>query len=427
MNRFLDNSDDAASGIMAGLFEGIDAVFTNFEIIATSEVNILVRAERYGRVWVLKALASSVADKEVYRRLLRKEFDVLARLHHPSVVSVSGFEEVEGFGPCIVMEHVQGITLADWLKGTPSRSERRRVARQLLEGVAYIHSQNIVHRDLKPENIMITDNGANVKIIDFGVADTDSHTVLKQPAGTPRYMSAEQASIPVPDVKNDIYSIGVIFGELKPGYGRIGKRCMSKPGKRYASVDRVQNAIRARRRRRMALWTVIVFTPIVGAGIMFYLSTEQTINNLKEQNKLQMLSNSRLSETVSVQKNRVTLAEKTVDSLRSTIEEREAVQRKFDKTLSDGINLLNRIGASSRQKQIIDTLTDIRYYKFFDNYNPSTHKTLTAELLEGIDAYIKKLASEYNATELAEIRNRLTAYAQNYITNVYDKLNKLQQ
>lgn len=67
---------------------------------------------------------------------------------------------------------------------------------------------------LKPSNVMITHNGGYVKLIDFGLADTDSHTILKQPAGTLSYMAPEQAQMAQADVRNDIYSLGVIMQEM---------------------------------------------------------------------------------------------------------------------------------------------------------------------------------------------------------------------
>lgn len=57
---------------------------------------------------------------------------------------------------------------------------------QTCAALDYIHRRQIIHRDLKPENIMLTGNGGNVKLIDFGYSDTDSYAVLKQPAGTRR-------------------------------------------------------------------------------------------------------------------------------------------------------------------------------------------------------------------------------------------------
>jgi len=100
----------------------------------------------------------------------------------------------------------------------PSRHSRVEIARQLLSAIGYVHSKQIVHRDLKPSNIIITHNGENFKIIDFGLADTDAHCICKQPAGTVRFMSPEQMSSSVADVRNDIYSIGVILEELRLGW-----------------------------------------------------------------------------------------------------------------------------------------------------------------------------------------------------------------
>ena len=59
--------------------------------------------------------------------------------------------------------------------------ERRRVALEIVKAVEYIHSLQVVHRDLKPSNIMVTRTGRQVKLIDFGIADTDSFTIFKQP------------------------------------------------------------------------------------------------------------------------------------------------------------------------------------------------------------------------------------------------------
>ena len=72
----------------------------------------------------------------------------------------------------------------------------------------------MLYRDLKPENILVTRNGENIKLIDFGLADTDGHAVLKQPAGTPRYMSPEQKVKAEADARNDIYSLGIIMEQM---------------------------------------------------------------------------------------------------------------------------------------------------------------------------------------------------------------------
>jgi serine/threonine protein kinase len=160
---------------------------------------------------MLKGLKESYRNDAVYQVLLQKEYEITSQLQYPMVVSVFSVEEVEGFGPCIVMEWIEGLTLKEWLaQGNHSRKQRRHVADMLLEALAYVQSRQTQHRDLKPSNIMLTHDGQHLKLIDFGLSDTDSHTILKAPAGTEGYMA--------PDEPSDIYSLGRILRELRLGW-----------------------------------------------------------------------------------------------------------------------------------------------------------------------------------------------------------------
>ena len=250
--------DSSASGYLSDSFEGLSQVFTDVEILNTSEVNVVAKAKRYGRWWLLKGLQKDIANEAGYKQRLRKELEILIQLQHPNIVSAFALEMVDGLGLCIVMEYVEGSTLKECLHGKTQRLTRQRIARELTEAVGYIHSKGIVHRDLKPENIIITHNGENVKLIDFGLADTDSHAVLKQPAGTPRYMSPEQMQNSVADVRNDIYSLGIIFQQMKLGLGyrSIIKRCILPIDRRYPNVQTLQKAVV--RQRAYVRWGMIL-------------------------------------------------------------------------------------------------------------------------------------------------------------------------
>jgi len=281
--------DSSVSGYLSDSFEGLSQVFTDVEILNTSEVNVVAKAKRYGRWWLLKGLQKEIANETGYQQRLRKELEILMQLQHPNIVSAFALEKVDGLGLCIVMEFIEGSTLKEWLQGETQRQTRQRIARELTEAVGYIHTKGIVHRDLKPENIIITHNGENVKLIDFGLADTDSHAVLKQPAGTPRYMSPEQMQDSVADVRNDIYSLGIIFQQMKLGLGyrSIIKRCIQPIDRRYPNVQTLQKTFvrqKARVRWGMILAVALILLITIGALVALGLRQKEQNTFIREQN-----------------------------------------------------------------------------------------------------------------------------------------------
>lgn len=175
-NFNIQDADSSNSGYVHDSFEGIRRNFTDMEQLSVSQTNILLRAKRYGRWWMLKGLTTRAAEDAACWQMLRKEFETLMQLQHPNIVNVQGLECVEGVGNCIVMEYVDGLPLS---QTALTEKQKPRVVDELLSAVAYCHSMGIVHRDLKPSNIMITRNGEHVKLIDFGLADSDSSAVLK--------------------------------------------------------------------------------------------------------------------------------------------------------------------------------------------------------------------------------------------------------
>ena len=136
--------------------------------------NCLYTASRYGKRYVLKGLSADCQSLTDMLLLQQKEFSLGITLSHPNIAETYSLEEVADCGRCIVMEYVDGITLAEWLATNPSHSARQRAMLQLLDALEYIHSLQLVHHDLKSSNILITRNGQNVKLIDFGLSNTDS-------------------------------------------------------------------------------------------------------------------------------------------------------------------------------------------------------------------------------------------------------------
>lgn len=318
--------DSSASGYLADSFEGISQVFTDVEILHTSEVNVVAKAKRYGRWWLLKGLQKGIANEAGYQQQLRKELEILIQLQHPNIVSAFALEEVDGLDLCIVMEYVEGTTLKEWLQEKTLRQTRQRIAGELMEAVGYIHSKGIVHRDLKPENIIITRNGENVKLIDFGLADTDSHAVLKQPAGTPRYMSPEQMQSSVADVRNDIYSLGIIFQQMKLGHGfrNIINRCLLPIDKRYPNIQTLQEAVtRQKARMRWGMILTIILLLLITTVSLATLGFRQEEQNayIREQQAI-----------IVAQQAEIVQQRETMDSL-----QRQVIENRSSQAEQEGI------------------------------------------------------------------------------------------
>ena len=209
--------------------------FTVFSVVPSRGYNLLVRAKRHGRWWMLKGLKEQYRQDTVYQVLLQKEYEITSQLQHPMIVSVFSLEEVEELGLCIVMEWIEGLTLKEWLaQGNHSRKQRRHVADMLMEALAYVQSRQTQHRDLKPSNIMLTHDGQHLKLIDFGLADTDSYAILKTPAGTEGYMAPEGPS--------DIYSLGCILRELRLGWWSrlVIRKCCAPSIQRYTDIKTIK-------------------------------------------------------------------------------------------------------------------------------------------------------------------------------------------
>ncbi len=176
----------------------------------------LFTATRYGKRYMLKCLKSDYLYTPVYRQIQNKEFEIGVQLEHPNICHTIGLEEVEGLGPVIVMEYIDGDNLQTLIdRGLLSASLAQHIADQLMDALEYMHIKQIVHRDLKPSNIMVTHKGHVAKIVDFGLSDSDSFYILKAPAGTSGYIAPEQL---LPDAKPepvaDIYSFGCVVQEM---------------------------------------------------------------------------------------------------------------------------------------------------------------------------------------------------------------------
>jgi serine/threonine protein kinase len=135
----------------------------------------------------VKVLAESLAGDAAFRSRLLREARLAARLSHPNVVSIYDVRESEDRKPYIVMELVDGPTLAELLRerGRLPPDEAVGLAVQACRGLAHAHAAGLVHRDVKPQNLLLREDGM-LKVADFGIARAAESTALTQAAEVPR-------------------------------------------------------------------------------------------------------------------------------------------------------------------------------------------------------------------------------------------------
>ena len=411
--------DSSTSGYLFDSFEGISRRFTDVTILNTSEVNIVAKAKRYGRWWLLKGLNKQVANETAYIQRLRKELELLMQLEHHFVVTTFGLEMVEDLGNCIVMEYVEGTTLKEWLKEKHTRKDRKRIAIQLGEAVDYIHTKGIVHRDLKPENIIITKNGNNVKLIDFGLADTCSYAILKQPAGTPQYMSPEQMQTAVADVRNDIYSLGIVYSKMNLGYGfkHIIHRCLKPIELRYRNVSELRNAIRKQdKTTTIFAWVAIILLVVATAFII--VAQTLRISELKQQMSHNKQEQMEFHETVSSLNDSLELTTATLLELSQKQQAQEAERKRVDNAITNGKIVIDNAIKAAGVMQHLDTL------KSFSNLNMEIFERIH-ESSVAYNRYLTKISGEFSENEIAEITNALAVYDGNLITKMMNRYTQL--
>lgn len=222
--------------------------------------SILSRMILGGKLVALKSLKPEYVGNPFYEGLLRKEYEIGRSLDHQNICPTLDFINIPNLGNCIATQWIDGCSLAEWLRTNPrrslslskrtDRSAIRKILLELCDALEYLHRNQIIHRDLKPSNIMITRNGQNVKLIDFGLADADWYAVLKNPAGTRDYISPEQMVGESVDCRTDIYSLGKIMQRMGV-YSRIAAVCAAEDrDKRYGSVAEVRSVILEKGKRR---------------------------------------------------------------------------------------------------------------------------------------------------------------------------------
>ena len=194
------------------------------EVIGRGGFGIVLKAfdEKLHRIVAIKVLSPAYAANGAARKRFIREAQSAAAVKNEHVVAIYSVQD-EAQPPYLVMEIIDGISLQDKIdkKGPLSLKEILRIGLQTAEGLAAAHKQGLVHRDIKPANILLENGVERVKITDFGLAravDDASITQSGTVAGTPMYMSPEQAEgLPI-DHRSDLFSLGTVLYAMCTGH-----------------------------------------------------------------------------------------------------------------------------------------------------------------------------------------------------------------
>ena len=265
--------------------------FTDIQLIHPSRngYSEVYKAKRFGKWHTLKRITDKEKDNVRYQNLLEKEFEIAIQFSHPNIVQTISLEEIPDLGTCIVQEFIDGLTLDEFLTNVhPNKQQTKTLLCEICDALEYIHAHQIVHRDLKPNNILVTRDGNHAKLIDFGLADTSSYDILKEPAGTTGFASPEQQSTDKIDNRSDIYALGAIINNLPNPTTRlrkIAKKCLNpNPEKRFQSAKEIKRKLLDK--SGIIISIILLIALIIFGVAMAFDKQGENINALRNNNSL---------------------------------------------------------------------------------------------------------------------------------------------
>lgn len=417
----MNSKNQSESGFIGSPEEDclIGSSMGDVEVIRVTRTNVIARGRRYGRLWFLKGLREELRDSAVMQRQIQKEFEIHSRLRHPGVPQVTGLENVDGLGLCIVEEWIEGKTLYDTLQNDKLRSsEKRRVMRDVVETVAYLHSKGIVHRDLKPANVMIRDVGGETVLIDYGLADTADYVEIKGPAGTPGFISPEQKESGGANPGDDVYSLGVMMRELTPRLNRLADRCTGSVKSRPKDAGALLKLIDSRAGRpRKIMYVVAAFLLLIvaGLGINRIKGLENSSREASERVRELSEENIKNGALVSSLEDSLTNVTGNLQRAREELDNLSKYENLRQSAINDGCRLLDKI--LQRQDKV-----------FANNGGPKIdeYSEIVTQLITGGNQAVKDYCSKLEKTgltreDIESIYSTLTFYFSKNFTEYQKK------
>jgi serine/threonine protein kinase len=197
------------------------ASYTLLEPIGHGGMAVVYRARQDSleRTVAIKILSENLAASPEFLERFRREARTAANLRHPNVITVFDFGQDERGVPYLVLEYIEGPTLADLMDRGLDDGRIPELLDQIAAGLDYAHQHGVIHRDVKPGNVLLTEDGRAV-LADFGLAwllEGAHLTLTGGVIGTPEYMAPEQAGGEGIDHRADVYALGVVLFEMLVG------------------------------------------------------------------------------------------------------------------------------------------------------------------------------------------------------------------
>jgi tRNA A-37 threonylcarbamoyl transferase component Bud32 len=202
------------------------------------------RDMRLDRLVAIKVVRSELLGDPDARARFRREAQIVAHLHHPSIVAIYDYGTLANGGAYLVMELVRGEDLRRVLlrEGRLEPTRAAKILTNVCGAIEAAHREGVLHRDLKPENILLPGDDTDVKVLDFGVAkliaderppdestelsSLDAATIRTTAGmfvGTPAYMAPEQLHAGAIDARTDVFSLGIVAYEMFSGRLPFGR------------------------------------------------------------------------------------------------------------------------------------------------------------------------------------------------------------